>query len=133
MNSSWRLNNPSAQPSTWKYTDIETVEVYFENRDDNEPPQLPRILRTPDENHCMENEELTFYLEAAHWIIYDYNLTNNDFYSTILVEDGEVARPQGKNFIRIEIIDNFEYLESTFFHHYFITYGIRTGIIPRIN
>ncbi|RLD85670.1 MAG: hypothetical protein DRJ02_09960 [Bacteroidetes bacterium] len=78
----------------------------------------------------MENEELTFFLEAAHWIIYDYNLLYNDSGWPIVIEDGEGARPEGKNFISIEIIDAFEYAYSRNFHHYHITYGIPTGIIP---
>ncbi len=127
---SWRLNNPSAQPSTWKYTDIETVAVHFMNCTYNEPPQLPRVFSSLDGNHCMENEELTFFLEAAHWIIYDYNLLYNDSGWPIVIEDGEGARPEGKNFISIEIIDAFEYAYSRNFHHYHITYGIPTGIIP---
>jgi hypothetical protein len=127
---SWRLNNPSAQPSTQKYTDIETVAVHFMNCTYNEPPQLPRVFSTQDGNHCMENDELTFFLEAGHWIIYDYNLLYNDSGWDVVIEDGEGARPQDKNFISIEIIDDFEYGTSKFFHRYHITYGIPTGIIP---
>jgi len=125
----WRLNNPIVQPGPGLSTDIETVNVNFINCYYNEPPQLPRVFHTLNNNYCLENEELTYYLEAANWIIYDYNDTSNDG-GGLYILDGEGARPEGKDFISIQILDYFEYLNLNYFHHYMITYGIKTNILP---
>ena len=56
----------------------------------------------------MENEELTFFLEATDWIIYDYNDLSNDDPDKIIIKDGEGARPEGKDFVSIDILDYFD-------------------------
>jgi hypothetical protein len=119
----WRLNGLSSPTQPYFYTDIEEHQVDFYNCWYNEPPNLPRVFSTTNNDHCMNNTELTFYLAAADWIIYDYNDPSNDG-SQIVIEDGEGARPAGKHFMRISIedwvVDN-----SVEAHVYLITYGTR--------
>lgn len=122
----WRLNNPVPTTQATLYTDIETFAVHYMNCTYNEPPQLPRVFSTLDGNYCMENDTLTFYLEAADLIIFDYNDTTNDSGWPIVIEDGEGARPAGKDFVSVEIVDDFSYYDTKWFHHYQITYGIPT-------
>lgn len=126
----WRLNDPNpGDPPTacaGLFTDIETVEVTWETCWYYEPPQLPSIFQIEDEAfYCMENDTLTFYLEAADLIIYDYNDPSNDQLWTIIIEDGEGARPEGKIFLRIEIEDQFIGHEgvSNWYHRFYITYA----------
>jgi len=123
----WHLNNPISTSEPPFFTDIETVVVTFMNCWYNEPPQVPRVYhRKPliEGDDCIENDSMTFYYDAAEWIIFDYNDVSNDLYPYIKIEDGEGARPVGKDFILIEIEDYFHYLDQLFYHHYNISYGI---------
>lgn len=129
-----RLNNPTlVSGEEIFFTNIETFEVSYVNCYYNEPPGLPRVfsvLTGPNDPYCMDVEELTFFLEAADWIIYDYNDVSNDYSSGIVLVDGEGARPDGKDFISIEIIDDLHYLDTKFYHNYFISYGFATTVPP---
>jgi len=128
-----RLNNPYLQTGEqYFFTDIEIEETNYLYCYYNEPPGVPRIWNCNGNSgpYCMENDTLTFFLESADWIIYDYNDTSNDYSDQIVIEDGEGARPQGKDFISIEIKDDLDYTHNRFFHDYFISYGIKTQTPP---
>lgn len=124
----WRINNPAADSPPVTYSNIETVEVYFLNCYYEEPPELHRVYENDDNLYCLHDTELTELIQHAHYIIYDYNEIWNDDSWAIIVADGEGARPDGKDFINISIIDNF--ISSTqgvtYYHQYFITYGTPT-------
>ncbi|MEJ2595919.1 MAG: hypothetical protein P8100_12535 [bacterium] len=126
-----RLNNPYLQTGEqYFFTDIETFEVNFYNCVYYEPPQLPRVFSVyQNGDFCMDNDTLTFYLEAADWIIYDYNDPSNDI-GGIFLADGEGARPFGKDFISIQIEDEFSLNDITYFHNYLISYGLKNQVPP---
>jgi len=131
----WRLNDPDPNEppiaTDIMITDIETIEVSFMSCWYNEPPNLARVFKIEGEaEYCMENEELTYYLGNGDWIIYDYNDPSNDYEWTVVIEDGEGARPEGKVFLKIEIEDNYITHEGVtdWFHRYYITYGKHTNM-----
>ncbi len=74
-------------------------------------------------NYCMQNNELAEYLNEYDNIIYTFNDPSNDN-GALLIEDGEGARPFGKNFIRIHIVDDFALFNSYWHHKLEIRYGI---------
>lgn len=120
----WHLNNPVGTPTPPFYTDIEIVEVNYELCEYLEPPELPRIFNSLDGDHCMEYTEMNYFYDEADIIIYDYNDPTNDGPQDIYVYEEEGARPAGKDFISISIIDSFSLGYSTWFHLYKITYGV---------
>ncbi len=122
----YRLNHPAVQINTGAdgYTDYEMVEI---TRMDN----CVRYNNTDfyiydgsDDDYCMHNTELTYRLEGAHQIIYEFNDISNDLYGKIIIyeEDNEGARPEDKVFISIEITDEI-ITSSLYLHLYKITYA----------
>ncbi len=130
----WRLNNPAlqAQQQVYFYYDLEVVTANFTNCYYNEPPQLKRVYSEFYHDHCMENTELEDYLLAADLIINDYNDPTNDVWPTIYILDGEGARPVGKEFVNIDIVDYYVNagMDVTYFHHYIMSFGVPSYIPP---
>ncbi len=119
-----RLNNPNMQTIyQFGFTDIEIVSVNFMNCYYLDPWDEYRVFHDLDYNYCMQNEEISDYLSEYDNIIYTYNDISNDF-GSILIEDNEGARPDGKVFIRIEVPDDFSLGTSDWLHWLEISYGI---------
>jgi len=73
---------------------------------------------------CLENDELTFYLNNLHNIIYTYDddyLPNTTLYG---------KRPEGKSFIDIEIYTPYGFDNSVYWweHRFWANYGKRVNI-----
>jgi hypothetical protein len=128
----FRLNNPIAQPYRVGYTDIEIVEVYYEFCYFLNPFNSYRVFNTTTAMYCLHNEELTEFLDKYDNIVYNYNDVSNDISNTVIIEgDDEGARPEDKNFISIDIEDNYKYEDAVFFHYLFITYGTPYYDLPQ--
>jgi len=116
----YRINNPQVQlPGAGSYTDYETLEVTAGTVVD-EIGDYTRIYwdDTYTYSKCIYLSELTVFLTKAHDIIYlhDDPLTNDYV---------EGVRPDGKDFISIEIEDSVSVPEGgpVFVHYYKITYA----------
>jgi len=119
-----RLNNPNMQTIyQFGFTDIEIVNVDYQNCYYLNPLNEYRIFHDTAYNYCMQNEELTRYLNEYDYIIYTYNDISND-YGSIVIEDNEGARPDGKVFIRLQVTDSYWYNTSDWLHYLEISYGI---------
>ncbi len=116
----WRLNNP--MPVSGEqifYTDLETLWTNgWDFLDSNGNERLYVGWDYPEDN-CLTNDLLTYYLQQSDDIIYTYDY------------DGGL-RPPGKDFVRLEIIDDLAFNEnqSWFYHLYLVTYGIPTQAPP---
>ena len=106
----YRLNNPnmSTNPPSG-YTDI--VIKYADGLGDYEGRLY--VDWTHDIDNCLYDTDLTYYLGESDDIIYSY-------------EDQGGERPQGKDFIRVEIIDDMVPSGGSYpyLHRYEIRYGI---------
>ncbi len=113
----YRLNHPAVQiPGPGSYTDYVTV-----YRTDSDLDFDRRIYWDFDGilNNCLNINNLNDYLTEAHDLIYSYDdpLTPNYI---------EGFRPQGKDFISIEITDEWisdPNMNSDYLHQYKITYA----------
>ncbi len=121
----YRLNHPAVQVNTGAdgYTDYETVEITRLNCTSTDNDYY--IFEDTDDDYCMQDAELTYRLEGAHSLIYNYNnLANDNSIWDIVIdeENGEGARPEDKEFISIEIEDGV-YVGGLYAHEYKITYA----------
>jgi len=110
----WRLNNPlfnSPSQSGTGWTNVQTV--YKIHSDFTYANGQARIYVDPTAtaSNCLYDSDLEFYLEEADDIIYSY--------------DPDGARPTGKDFMNIHIIDEMISGSVTnYLHVYAITYGM---------
>ena len=127
-----RLNNPFFQwagPGSF----IDPVQVYipYEGYPDvnnqNPDPDVDYMIfyqELASGEPCLENDELTYYLNNLHNIIYTYEdnyLPNTTLYG---------ARPEGKSFIDIEIYTPYGFENSVYWweHRFWANYGTRVNI-----
>lgn len=130
-----RLNNPYfAWAGPGSFLNSETINVYYYEYPDvnnqNPEPNVDYMIyyeesSTTNPLPCLEDDEMTFYLNMAHDIIYTFDdqyLPNTNLYG---------QRPAGKSFMEFDIYtpdgtatNGKHYWE----HQYFITYGIRINL-----
>jgi len=114
----YRLNHPAVQiPGPGSYTDYVTIYRTGSDLDFD-----GRIYWDFDGilNNCLTINDLNYYLTEAHGLIYNYDdpLTPNYI---------EGFRPQGKDFISIEITDEWisdPNMNSDYFHVFIILYYV---------
>ncbi|MBU2554386.1 MAG: hypothetical protein KKF98_07995 [Bacteroidetes bacterium] len=129
-----RLNNPFFQwAGPGSFIDPEQVYIPSEGYPDvnNQNPDtlvgymiFYQELASDTVGPCLENEELTFYLNNLHNIIYTYDddyLPNTTLYG---------KRPEGKSFIDIEIYTPNGFDNGVFWweHRFWANYGTRVNI-----
>jgi len=108
----YRLNHPIMLPGNTSYTDLVTLYADPFMFPEPDPGTGYRIYidLTATEDNCLYNEDLEYYLIEADDIVKTYQ------------SDGGLC-PEGKAFVRIEIIDESIPGDGGYFHHYWVTYG----------
>jgi len=123
-----RLNNPFFQwAGPGSFVDIVpdsvTHSMYPDVNNQNPDPNVDYMVFYEERSTppCLEDDELTFYLNRAHEILYTYEtqfLPNTTLHG---------KRPEGKSFIQMDIFtptDSTSYWE----HKYFMNYGVRVNL-----
>jgi len=121
-----RLNNPFFEYVAGSFIDpLDPIEVSYEDYPDvnnvNPDPNVGYLVfyeeRTSGEP-CLENEELTFYLNRAHEIIYTF--TNQTLPNTNTLYG---KRPVGKSFVDMTVYAQHE--SNWWKHTYYLYYATR--------
>ena len=108
----FRFNHPNYVPVTYSYyTEFETFEICFEEKDNE---WVTYVDENGIDDNCLENEELTYFLNEGHILI--YNSPDDPDYG---------YKPEGKDFIRIEVLDyQWELNDNDIYTHFYkITYA----------